>query len=164
MPLPSEENEFLASHVALLRRSFRHWTGRDFLDRRMNAADAARYLFDAPFAVLSHDTAKDPLFNYANRTALSLFGMEWTDLANTPSRLSAEPVAREERERSLEEVTRNGYIENYRGVRIGRHGRRFEIEKAIVWNLVDAAGIYRGQAAMFRDWTFLRAPSDRPFR
>jgi hypothetical protein len=155
LPAPSEENDFLAPHVALMRKSFRHWMGRDFLDHRMNAAEAARYLFDAPFVVLSHDTAKDPLFNYGNRTAMNLYGLDWQTLTNTPSRLSAEPVTQEERDRLLAEVTKRGYIDNYRGARIARGGRRFMIENVIVWNLVDGAGFYRGQAAMFRDWTFL---------
>jgi hypothetical protein len=31
--------------------------------------------FEAPIAVMSHGTAKEPIFNYANRTALNLFEM-----------------------------------------------------------------------------------------
>lgn len=72
-----------------------------------------------------------------------------------PSRLSAEPVSREERARLLAEVSKNGFIDNYTGVRISRTGKRFLIEHAIVWNLLDEQGVYRGQAAMFRDWKYL---------
>ena len=43
-------------------------------------------------------------------------------LHRTPSRLTAEPVAREERARLLDEVTRNGFIANYAGVRISSRG------------------------------------------
>ena len=30
---------------------------------------------------------------------------------------------------------------------------RFRIERATVWNVVDAGGVYRGQAATFSEWT-----------
>jgi hypothetical protein len=40
-------------------------------------------------------------------------------------------------------------------VRIGRHGRRFLIEEAVVWNVLDKRGIYQGQAASFRHWRWL---------
>jgi len=156
LPKPSEENGFLYLHVALLRGSFRHWAGRDLVNPRMDDRDAARFLFQAPFAMVSHDTAKDPLFNYANRTALNLFAMSWGEFTTLPSRLSAEPVKQEERERLLNEVSQRGFIEGYSGVRIGRHGRRFLIEDAVVWNLVDpVGGPCQGQAAMFKRWRML---------
>jgi hypothetical protein len=155
-PLPAEENGFLYPHVALLRDSFRHWTGRDLVNPRMDDRDAARFLFRAPFAVASHDAAKDPLFNYANRTALNLFAMGWGEFIALPSRLSAGPLEQRERERLLNEVSARGFIEDYSGVRIGRHGRRFLIEDAVVWNLASPAGGHRqGQAAMFKRWRLL---------
>jgi len=153
---PSEENDFLAPHVAILRTSLRHFAKRELVDPRMSDKDAARYLYQAPFAVVSHDTAKDPIFNYANQTALSLFGMDWEQFTALPSRMSAEPVEQSERERLLETVTEQGFIEDYSGVRIGRHGRRFRIQSAVVWNLIGGNGrFYQGQAAMFKDWKTL---------
>lgn len=153
---PSEENDFLYQHVKLLRDSLRHWTGRELVDPRLGDKDAARFLFHAPFAVASHDTAKDPLFNYANQTALNLFGMDWRDLTSLPSRFSAEPAKQEERERLLDEVSSRGFADGYSGVRIGRHGRRFLIENAVIWNLVSpAGGPCQGQAAMFKNWRLL---------
>ncbi len=156
IPSPSEENNFLCRHVALLRHSFHRWTGRSLVATRMNDEDAARYLFNAPFAVLSHDTAKDPIFNYANRTALSLFGMDWDSMTALPSRKSAEPVAQEDRQRILEQVEKHGFVDNYSGIRIGRHGRRFFIENTVVWNVIEPrTGIFKGQAALIKEWTFL---------
>ncbi|HYE37594.1 MEKHLA domain-containing protein [Methylocaldum sp.] len=154
-PKPSEENSFLADHVAILRNSYRHWTKRELVDPRMNDCEAARYLFSAPFVVLSHDTAKDPVFNYANQTAMTLFGMNWEELTAFPSRLSSEREDREERRRLLAEVTARGYIDDYRGIRIARHGRRFLIEHTTIWNLLDTRGVYCGQAASFAEWKFL---------
>lgn len=153
--LPSEENDYLAEHVAILRHSFRHWTHRELVDPRMSDAEAARFLFKARFAIASHDTAPDPIFNYANQTAMSLFAMSWEEITACPSRLSAERVNQETREALLRKVAEQGYVDGYRGVRVGRHGRRFEIQDAVIWNLLDERGIHYGQAAMFEHWQWV---------
>jgi hypothetical protein len=44
-------------------------------------------------------------------------------------------------------------VDDYSGVRVSKSGRRFRIERAIVWNLTDAAGTHCGQAASFDRWT-----------
>ena len=105
--------------------------------------------------MLSHDTGADPLFNYANKTALALFEIDWQQLIRTPSRLSAEPVNREQRERLLAQVSNSGFISNYHGVRVSQTGKRFSINDAVVWNLFDREGGYQGQAACFSDWQLL---------
>lgn len=104
---------------------------------------------DAPFAVLAHDTAADPHFVYANRAAQACFEYSWDEFITLPSRLSAEAPDRAERQRLLDEVTRNGFISDYRGLRISKSGRRFWIEQAVVWQLIGTDGILRGQAATF---------------
>ncbi|MFM8332240.1 MAG: MEKHLA domain-containing protein [Candidatus Methylumidiphilus sp.] len=155
-PKPCEANDFLCQHVALLRNSLRRWTGRELVDPRMGEREAARFLFNAPFAVLSHDTSLEPLFNYANQTALNLFAMDWEGITALPSRKSAEPEKQEERDRILAEVEAHGFIAGYSGIRIGRHGRRFVIEDAVVWNVAGpGGGPNRGQAAYFKSWKFL---------
>lgn len=151
-PAPDAANGWLLAHARLMAASYRRWTGRDLVDPAVAADDLGRMLYDAPFALLSHGQGAEPLFTYANRTALSLFELNWPQLVATPSRLSAEPVAQEERARLLAQVTAHGYIDDYAGVRISRTGRRFRIEAAIVWNLVDDGGAYDGQAATFSQW------------
>ncbi len=79
----------------------------------------------------------------------------WEIFTRTHSRLTAEPISREERARLLEEVTRKGFIDNYKGIRISRTGRRFLIEQALVWNLIDTKNRYCGQAATFSRWSYL---------
>ena len=143
----------LETHVSILVTSYRALTGTDLLPPHLQGIDLVRALFDAPYAVVSHDTARDPVFNYGNRFALDLFEMRWEKFTSLPSRLSAEPIHRDERARLLEEVSRKGFIDNYRGVRIARSGRRFMIERAVVWNLTDDSGDFVGQAATFSDWT-----------
>ncbi|MFQ5582558.1 MAG: MEKHLA domain-containing protein [Mariprofundaceae bacterium] len=139
-------------HIAILRSSLKHWTGCDLVAPDLDDEQAAIAVHDAPFAIVSHGTEADPVFNYANRTALQLFEMDWDECTSTPSRLSAEPVSREERAGLLAEVSKNGFIDNYTGVRISKTGKRFLIENATVWNLLDENGAYCGQAAMFSDW------------
>ena len=143
----------LADHVELLRDSLLRLTGRDLLDYPGASTDPETAAFEAPFALLSHDTQDDPIFTYGNRTALQLFELDWTAFTALPSRLSAEPLARDERQRLLDRVTRYGYIDDYSGVRVSATGRRFSITGATVWNLTSSDGAYAGQAAMFSKWT-----------
>jgi MEKHLA domain len=154
-PEPDAANRFLADHVRLLRTSLKALTGQELVAASLSDAQAAEAVFHAPFAVLSHDTASDPIFNYANKKALSLFEMTWDELTSLPSRLSAEAPNREERARLLAQVTQHGFISDYTGVRISRAGRRFQISQATVWNLHDEQGQPRGQAALIREWAFL---------
>ena len=128
---------------------------KDLIENTYSDEAFARQLFHAPFAVVSHDTASDPVFNYANLKALELFELRWEDFTRLPSRLSAEPVNQAERERLLAEVTEKGYIDHYEGVRISSTGKRFLIKNAVVWNLRDSEGGYKGQAAWFGGWEFL---------
>lgn len=100
------------------------------------------------FAILAHNTAPDPVFVYGNKAAQRRFGYEWEELTALPSRLSAEAPERIERQRFLERVTRNGFVTGYRGIRIAKSGKRFRIENATVWQLIDIEGICHGQAAM----------------
>ncbi len=155
LPHPAESNDYLAGHVQLLRDSLRGLTGRDLVGAELSAREAAIAVLHAPFVVLSHNTDADPVLTYANLAGLQLFEMAWEDLIQTPSRLTAEPLVRAERERLLARVAAQGFIDDYTGVRVSHRGRRFSIHQATVWNLTDSAGLYRGQAAMFADWTFL---------
>jgi len=154
-PEPAATNAWLAPHAELLLRCYRHWTGRDLIDRGLSPADAARALYEADFVVLSHDTATDPCFNYANLTAQRLFERSWSDFIGLPSRLSAEPLAREERARLLEQVVCQGYTDGYSGVRVSASGRRFLVRQATVWNLIDPEGLPCGQAASFAEWQWI---------
>ena len=113
----------------------------------------ARAAFDAPFALLSGGSEPDQILNYGNATALQLWERTWAEHTRTPSRLTAEPMERAAREEFLRRVRSQGFVDDYTGVRISSTGRRFLIENAIVWNLVDPAGNYTGQAATFPSWT-----------
>ena len=139
----------------LLLDSYRHWTSRDLIERIGEADAQADRLFHSPFVVVSHGAEVDPLLNYGNQVALDLWAMTWDQFVQTPSRLTAEPVNRAEREGMLEQAKAQGYFDSYRGVRMTSTGRRFLVENALIWNVVDAVGKPVGQAATFSQWTWL---------
>ncbi|CAB5279144.1 MULTISPECIES: MEKHLA domain-containing protein [Burkholderia] len=138
-----------ADFFLLLADSYRRLLNRPLVPDGLNAADGAAWLYDAaPFGILAHDTSADPVFVYGNKRAQAIFEYGWDELTALPSRLSAEPMERRERQSFLEKVARDGFVSDYRGVRVTKSGKRFWIERATVWQLVDAGGIVRGQAAM----------------
>jgi hypothetical protein len=155
MDFPAEKNNFLVEHVVDMRNSYRQLLLKELIPDIESDEEFARQLFHASFALVSHDTASDPVFNYANLKALELFELSWDDLTRLPSRLSAELVNQAERERLLADVTEKGYIDHYEGVRISSAGKRFLIKNAVVWNLIDKNQCYKGQAAWFEQWEFL---------
>ncbi|HEY1789215.1 MAG TPA: MEKHLA domain-containing protein [Verrucomicrobiae bacterium] len=142
-------------HVQCLVRCYKKWTGRDLLPGDFSPEELAERIFDAQFVVLSHGTQPDPVLNYGNRAALELWQMSWDDFTSTPSRFTAEIENREARAKVMEAVARQGFFEDYSGVRISKTGRRFEISRATVWNLVSESGQLQGQAATFSEWKFL---------
>jgi len=152
---PNESNRFQVENARLIVLSHLRLLQRELLPDTGNMVDLARRFYQAPFIVLAHDTAPDPVFFYANQAAQQLFEMSWQEMVRLPSRHSAEPILREERERLLSCVTRQGYIEDYAGIRITATGKRFKITNATVWNLIGDAGNTIGQAAAFREWTTL---------
>ena len=149
---PSIANDFHAIHVRRLRASLRGLTGRDLMDLPADEIAAARCVYEASLAVVSSDTQDDSVFNYANRTALELFEMSWEELTQIPSRYSAEPDARAERDRLMAQVAEFGVIHDYTGIRISKTGRRFLIHDATVWMLSDEQGAPYGRAATFDRW------------
>jgi hypothetical protein len=84
---------------------------------------------------------------------LDLWEVTWEQFTATPSRLTAEPDSRPERERMLAQARKQGYYDGYTGVRISSTGRRFMVEQAVIWTVVDLAGSPVGQAATFSLWT-----------
>lgn len=154
-PEPSSANYYLAAHIECLLVSLRRLTGRNLVNPNLTREEQARRIFDAPFVVLSHNMDAAPILNYANRSGLELFELTWQELVVTPSRQTAELVYRAERDRLLSEVAARGFIDDYHGVRISKHGRRFEITRATVWNVLDDRGAPYGQAATFDAWRFI---------
>ena len=143
----------LAALSTLLLASYAQVVGRPLLPPDIPQADQSRWLYeDAPFCVLVQNSDADPRFVYANKAAQRCFEYSWDEFITLPSRQSAEAPNRAERQRLLDAVTRNGFASGYRGLRVAKSGRRFWIEDGLVWQLTDANGSLRGQAATFPTW------------
>lgn len=153
--IPCTENSFLAEQAELLLSSFYYMTGQNLIAPELTDENKYRALFEASFCVVSHGIEADPIFNYGNNTALALFELGWKDFTSLASRHSAEPKIRQERQKLLMQVSKHGFIDSYRGVRVSSTGRRFLVENAVVWNLMDKSGAYCGQAAVLYEWTEL---------
>lgn len=132
--------------IALVASSFARLLSRPLIQE---SADVVAALWHAPRAIVAHGMEADPVFFFGNAFALECFESDVEGFTRMPSRLSAEAPLREERQALLERVTAKGFIEDYQGVRITARGRRFRIERAVVWNLVDGDGARHGQAATF---------------
>ena len=156
-PRPHHDSDAVISHVQRLLDCFARLLGRELIDREGTPAEQAARLWQAAIVVVSHGTEADPVLSYGNAAALALWEMSWEELTQTPSRLTAEPVHRDERARLLARTRDHGFVDDYSGVRVSKNGRRFRIEQAIVWNLTDPAGNHLGQAATFDRWTPLGA-------
>ncbi|WP_308638004.1 MEKHLA domain-containing protein [Paenibacillus silvisoli] len=141
-------------HAAIILDSYQKLLGKPLLERG-DKESAAELLFGAELVVLSHGTQPDPVLNYGNRAALTLWEMDWEAFTVIESKHTAEPMIQAERQRFLEAVAKQGYIDDYSGIRISSSGRRFRIEEAVVWNLFDENGEYYGQAAAFANYTFV---------
>lgn len=147
--------------VQFLLNSYRHWTGQELIERQGSLAQEGERLFSAPFAVVSHGIEEDPVLNYGNLIALRLWEMEWPEFTRTPSRLTTEPMNWMERESMLHRAATEGFIPDYKGVRITRSGRRFLVERATVWNVMDHHQNRLGQAATFSTWRVLHPPEGK---
>ncbi len=147
--------DFIETHGAELLRTYHQWTGVHLIEPCGDTRVEARMLFEAPFAVISGGAEGDQILNYGNKTAMNLWQMDWETLTRTPSRLTAEPMHRDERAEFLRRVRERGFIDDYSGIRISSTGRRFRIGQATVWNVTDALGDYAGQAATFSNWELL---------
>ena len=55
----------------------------------------------------------------------------------------------------LKIVIKNGFYDEYEGVRISSKGKRFRIKNAIIWNVLDKQNDRIGQAAYFTDIEYI---------
>ena len=149
------QNPWVIVWTQYLLDSYARLVKQELIIREGISQEQAERLFKSPFVVASHGLQADPILNFGNQAALDLWEMDWEQFIQTPSRLTAEPVNREERARMLEQAKTHGYIADYRGVRISSSGKRFLVERATVWNIQKPDGTPLGQAATFSNWTYL---------
>ena len=135
-----------AGRIALIAKSHELLLGHRLVE---TGDDVITALWSSSCAIVAHGTQADPVFFFGNAAALAVFETDAEAFIGMPSRLSAEPPLRGERQALLDRVAAKGFIDDYAGIRISAKGRRFHIGPATVWNLVDEAGLRHGQAACF---------------
>lgn len=150
------QQSVMINWTQILLDNFVRLLNYELIPRHTSVREQAKNLYYSPFVVVSHGTELDPILNYGNQTALQLWEMNWEQFSQTPSRLTAEPINRQAREKMLKQANQQGYITDYQGVRISRTGKRFLIKQAIVWQLIDNNGKPQGQAATFSNWRYLK--------
>ncbi len=150
---------FVVEWTQRLLDSYHQWLNHELIARSGTVQEQSHQLFASPFVVVSHGMQDDPILNYGNRAALALWETTFDELTRTPSRLTTEPLGRGERAQMLQRASRHGFIDDYRGIRISKTGKRFLVQGAIVWNVVDFHGRQMGQAATFSQWKFLDSPA-----
>ena len=137
--------------LSLMLRSYERFAGKPLC--------APDELQAAAFVVLAHGIEASPVLFYGNAAALTLWEMTWGEFTSMPSRQTAEADVREVRAKLLADVERDGFTDRYTGVRVSASGRRFLIEDAFVWNILDDDDTRVGQAATFDRWRYL-APGE----
>ncbi len=126
-PNPGFAAALAASHLALTGQAIAPW--------------------DDPCPIVAHGTEADPIFCWANPAALALWETDWQSFTRLPSRLSAEPDAAIQSDRSRHlRAAASGLVTGYEGIRISTLGRRFRIRAATLWTIAGPHGPL-GQAA-----------------
>jgi PAS domain S-box-containing protein len=138
-------------------------TGEPFPLEARETTDAATRYDGAPLGLLAHSAAADPLFTFANDTALRAFGYTREELIGMPSRLSAAAGADlEERNRLFQALETHGHYFPYRGRRRRADGSAFWILDATIWNVTDDDGRRIGQATLIRGFAADETAEGRP--
>lgn len=131
---------------------------RPLFEEEVEISDVAELLWNAPFAILAHDTSADPepTFVYGNSVALELFECTWDELIGTPSSKSAAPEKEIQEDRSslLEAAKKDGFVDDYEGWRRSFTGKAFKISNSTVFNIESPNGDLVGQGAVLRLWEY----------
>ena len=101
---------------------------------------------ECSFPIASHDL--HGFFNYLNKAALSLFKVTLDQVIGKPTTMTAPESEQKERNELLNQVNSQGFIDNYKGIRVTSDGELFQIEDATIWNVVDKNCHKIGQAVI----------------
>ncbi len=160
----THQNPNLLEYLDLLKKSYRKFYGENLDDDLYESCSVIashtnikNLISDWPRScqVFERENHANPVFVFANRRAQELWEMDWQGFINLESRYSAEPEERQAREHLLNEVQKQGFINNYSGVRVSKSGKRFLIKSARVWQVLAEDGLGAlGQAVCFEDYKF----------
>lgn len=151
---------FLQKHAMIVLESFKQTFGKSLIDyeKSIPPAAVAQSLFHIPSAVLSHDRMEvgngvfENIYTYANRSALLAFERSFAEQTVLPSRKSAAPQSKEQKERNslLIECFKQGKLQ-FSAERLSATGKRVLIHDGLLFNLFDERGVYHGQAVVLKN-------------
>lgn len=155
-PKPYLSATVVMQNLLLIESYFRK-TGRPLFDQEVEIQNVAQLLWEAPFALMSHDASEDPKVTYANKAGLALFEAEWDEMIGIESKNTAREEGdvnhREERAAMLKEALAKGYVDSYTGVRQTIKGdKEFKILDATIFSIESPGGDAVGQGAVLRLW------------
>ncbi len=145
----------IISHSRLIADSYQFWTGLEILPGTANDLELSHAMYFSPFVIVSHGLENDPVFNYGNLQAQQLWQLSWREFTSMPSRLSAEPIEQDQRERLLAEARKRGITYLDQAIRINKEGKKFYIKDVALFNLQNNKNKYLGQGAVYAKWEFI---------
>jgi hypothetical protein len=135
--------------IRLSSQSLENATGINLLDR-MNLETVTQVHESERFAVLSHGTQEDPVYNYFNRGAVLTFLYAEDEIYQLPSRYSAPAGAvRSNRQGLMQNVKEQDVMVFPTAIRISKTGQQFQLQGVVLWNVYSSDGVRVGQTALF---------------
>ena len=147
-PIKANENKFIDDNYAIIgkdKNNNNHYIKTYSIKDLDNGKREAIFKLNMP----SIDT--NSVFNYANEASLQLFKTNWDEMIGVHSSVSASKSLQSDRNKMLKEVARVGFVEDYKGTRMAFDGSLFQINDAIIWNIVDSKNNNQGQAVLIMD-------------
>jgi hypothetical protein len=129
--------------------SLQQYTGKTLLEHMTEVPSLEAAHENTRFAILSHGTQEDPIYNYFNRAAMETFQYEPEEIYQLPSRKSAPPDLRVDRAALIQASVERGFQVYTEAVRVTKHGQLFQINEGLLWNVYDNEGNRVGQTALF---------------
>eukprot|EP00977_Amphora_coffeiformis_P013038 scaffold3339_cov174-Amphora_coffeaeformis.AAC.6 len=147
--VPSGRVENVDQWLRWSSESLERITGQGLLDRMEGVETLGEVHENERYAVLSHGTQSDPVYNYFNKGALLQF--EWPELEvySLPSRYSAPEILRDGREEEIKSAVEQDVMTIPTATRQSKHGALFQLTNVTLWNVYDDEGERVGQTAIF---------------
>jgi len=101
------------------------------------------------FGVLSHGIQADPIYNYGNQAALTLFGHTIESLCRTPSRRSTLPTLEQNRATIIADIEKSDYGYFHNALRCSTSGKIWVMSEILYWKVYNDEGKHIGAAAFY---------------
>ena len=148
--LPSGRVADVDRWLRICSDSLENLTGTSLVDRMDGVERLDEVTANERYAVLSHGTQDDPIYNYANRATLLAFQYPEEGFYQLASRNSAPAGAtRDDRDALVEEFKAKGYGVFPTAIRQTKTGELFEITDISLSNVYNEQGGRVGQMAVF---------------